>query len=78
MLWPLNKACIVPVSALVLLLAMNLTGKRTSCVGTRGLGPGQDPGMGLVDQLVTTLSTASIPLLFPLSGGSRLLIPQGV
>ena len=50
MLWPLNKACIVPVSSLVLLLAMNLTGKRTSWAGTRDLGPGQDPGMGLVDQ----------------------------
>ena len=49
-LWPLNKACIVPVSARVLLLAMNLTGKRTSWAGTRGLGPGYNPGMGLVDQ----------------------------
>ena len=50
-LWPLNKACVVPVSARVFCYWLWIwLGKELPGAETRGLGPGYNPGMGLVDQ----------------------------
>ena len=49
-LWPLNEACALPVSALVSLLAMWIH-QKTSLARTRGLDLRKEPRWGLVDQL---------------------------
>ena len=54
-LWPLNKACAIPVSALVSLLPAQIHLRETAFLAkTKGLSRGSDPSMGPVHQSGST------------------------